>query len=63
MWRYLFAKGRKLVLTDVGRRVLAYAQDIFNTGEELEKFIQKDSVTQVQHITIGVQSNLSRNFY
>jgi LysR family transcriptional regulator, transcriptional activator of nhaA len=55
-------QGRKLVLTDVGRRVLAYAQDIFNTGEELEKFIQKDSATQVQHITIGVQSNLSRNF-
>lgn len=55
-------QGRKLVLTDVGRRVLAYAQDIFNTGEELENFLQKDTATQGQHITLGVQSNLSRNF-
>ncbi|MBR7889131.1 LysR family transcriptional regulator [Marinomonas sp. A79] len=55
-------QGRKLVLTDVGRRVLAYAQDIFNTGEELENFLQKDTVAQGQHITLGVQSNLSRNF-
>jgi LysR family transcriptional activator of nhaA len=55
-------QGRKLVLTDEGRRVLAYAEDIFNTGEELEKFIQKDRAAELQHITIGVQSNLSRNF-
>ena len=55
-------QGRKLVLTDVGRRVMAYAQDIFNTGEELENFLRKDSAYQMQHITIGVQSNLSRNF-
>ncbi|SBS35577.1 Transcriptional activator protein NhaR [Marinomonas spartinae] len=55
-------QGRKLILTDVGRRVLAYAQDIFNTGEELENFLQKGRATQVQHITLGIQSNLSRNF-
>ncbi|MFQ3185761.1 LysR family transcriptional regulator [Marinomonas primoryensis] len=55
-------QGRKLVLTDMGRRVLAYAQDIFNTGEELEIFLHKDNRTQIQHITLGVQSNLSRNF-
>nr|WP_264194033.1 LysR family transcriptional regulator [Marinomonas algarum] len=55
-------QGRKLVLTDVGRRVLAYAQDIFNTGEELENFLQKGTASTNQHITLGVQSNLSRNF-
>ena len=34
-------KGRSLNLTDMGKRVLTYANDIFNTGEELSSFLTK----------------------
>lgn len=54
--------GRQLVLTDMGRKVLNYADEIFTTGEELQSFLNKgDSVTQ-RHINIGVLTTLSRNF-
>lgn len=54
--------GRQLVLTDMGRKVLNYADEIFSTGEELQSFLNKgDSVTQ-RHINIGVLTTLSRNF-
>lgn len=54
--------GRKLVLTDMGRKALNYAEEIFTTGEELQSFLNKgESVTQ-RHINIGVQTTLSRNF-
>lgn len=37
----LFAKsGRGLVLTDAGRMVLGYAEDIFSTGAELEEAVR-----------------------
>ena len=37
----LFAKsGRGLALTDVGRMVLGYAEDIFSTGAELEEAVR-----------------------
>ena len=32
--------GRLLVLTEVGRIVLGYANDIFNKGQELEAFLK-----------------------
>ena len=54
--------GRQLVLTDMGRKVLNYADEIFTTGEELQSFLNKgESVTQ-RHINIGVLTTLSRNF-
>ncbi|SFR61834.1 transcriptional regulator, LysR family [Marinobacter daqiaonensis] len=59
----LFSRsGRKLVLTDTGRRTLAFAEEIFSTGEELETFLLKGADRRVQHLSIGVQTNLSRNF-
>ena len=54
--------GRRLVLTDMGRRVQAYADDIFNTGEELESFLSKGVQVETQHLSIGVLPTLSRNF-
>tara|TARA_R110000868_G_scaffold206555_5_gene455301 strand:- start:1692 stop:2597 length:906 start_codon:yes stop_codon:yes gene_type:complete len=54
--------GRGLVLNDTGKRVMAYADDIFSTGEELESFLKKGLVSQTQHISIGVLTTLSRNF-
>ncbi|KJY98132.1 LysR family transcriptional regulator [Pseudoalteromonas ruthenica] len=59
----LFARqGRNLVLTDMGKRVLAYADDIFNKGEELSSFLLKGVQQEKQHLSIGVLNTLSRNF-
>ncbi|MDP2635691.1 MAG: LysR family transcriptional regulator [Pseudoalteromonas sp.] len=55
-------KGRSLNLTDMGKRVLTYANDIFNTGEELSSFLTKGVIAQKQHLSIGVLNTLSRNF-
>ncbi|MBM6550971.1 LysR family transcriptional regulator [Marinomonas ostreistagni] len=54
-------EGRRLVLTDVGKKVQLYAQDIFATGEELEQFL-KSGNTQHHHLNIGFETHLSRNF-
>lgn len=55
-------QGRKLVLTGDGKRVLEYAEDIFSKGEELEHLISKGFSTKEKHVSIGVLTNLSRNF-
>ncbi len=54
--------GRRLLLTDTGKRVLAYADDIFAKGEELQSFLTKGIVSEAQHLSIGVLTTLSRNF-
>lgn len=54
--------GRKLVLTDTGRQVLQYADDIFTTGDELQSFLKKGESVSRRHIHIGVLTTLSRNF-
>ena len=55
-------KGRTLALTDMGKRVQMYANDIFTKGEELSSFIHKGMISQTQHLSIGVLNTLSRNF-
>ena len=54
--------GRLLVLTEVGRIVLGYANDIFNKGQELEAFLKQGLQSHRQLIRIGSISTLSRNF-
>ena len=41
--------GRQLLLTDVGRKVLSYADEIFTTGEELQSFINKGGTATHQY--------------
>lgn len=53
--------GRNLMLTDQGKKVLSYADDIFTTGQELEALLSK-GVQSTTHVTIGVLTTLSRNF-
>lgn len=53
--------GRSLMLTDQGKKVLSYADDIFTTGQELEALLSK-GVQSTTHVTIGVLTTLSRNF-
>jgi len=55
-------QGRRLILTDAGQRVLAYAGDIFSRGEELEALIKRGITPKVQQLRIGVLSTMSRNF-
>ncbi|HET8806956.1 MAG TPA: LysR family transcriptional regulator [Methylophaga sp.] len=54
--------GRQLVLTDMGRKVLNYADEIFTTGEELQSFLNKGESVAQRHLNIGVLTTLSRNF-
>ena len=54
--------GRKLEVSDAGLRVLAYANDIFARGEELEHFRQAGLTSTVETLRIGVLTTLSRNF-
>jgi LysR family transcriptional regulator, transcriptional activator of nhaA len=54
--------GRTLRLTNAGRRVLAYAQDIFTTGDELEQLLKTGVAPTQQVVSIGVLTHLSRNF-
>lgn len=45
--------GRRLVLTDAGRRALAYADDIFATGQELVGALQGGEQTP-ERLVIGI---------
>lgn len=54
--------GRSLILTPEGKQVLSYADEIFSKGEELESLISKGLPKQLRYVSIGVLSNLSRNF-
>lgn len=58
----LFSReGRRLVLTELGQRVLVYAEDIFRRGEELQQLLKRGATT-VPTLRIGVLSSMSRNF-
>lgn len=54
--------GRQLQLTEWGQRVLGYANDIFNRGEELSALMRDGVGPAVQVVRVGVLSTLSRNF-
>jgi LysR family transcriptional activator of nhaA len=55
-------EGRRLTLTDAGRRVLTYANDIFSKGNELESLLNLGIGTESQLLRIGMLTSLSRNF-
>src|SRR5512140_1064726 len=47
-------QGRRLVLTDVGRTVLRYADDIFRTGQELQRAVKGLPTGQRLRLVVGV---------
>lgn len=53
---------RQLILTDVGKVTLSYAESIFNLGNELEGILKKGHHVGNQVIKIGMLSTMSRNF-
>lgn len=54
--------GRKLRLTETGIRTYAYAEEIFQKGEELEKLLLTGVEPENQTIRIGALATMSRNF-
>ncbi len=52
--RLLERQGRRLVLTDVGRTVLRYADDIFRTGGELQRAVKGLPAGQRLRLVVGV---------
>ncbi len=55
-------EGRALALTEAGRISLAYAEQIFATGNELMAVLKKGRRPERQVLRIGAVATLSRNF-
>lgn len=53
-------QGRGIVLTDVGRIVLDYADDIFSVGKEMLETLRGASVTRPARVQIGVADVLPK---
>lgn len=53
-------KNRKLVLNDVGRSILDYANQIFRLGEELEEVINDQTFDKRVHLQIGVLESIPK---
>lgn len=51
--------GRNLELTDTGRRILAYAEDIFNTGDELLELVRDQSFATIS-FRVGCADSVSK---
>jgi len=63
MGKALFERrNRRLLLTEAGRQVFSYAQEIFTKGEELESLIHRGIEPDYQRLRIGMLSTMSRNF-
>jgi len=57
----LFHKdGRKLTLTDVGRQVFNYAEQIFRLGEELSSSLQDHSSVNRTRLSVGIINSLPK---
>lgn len=54
--------GRRLELTEAGRVAVAYAESIFNRGDELMAALREGRGSRRQSLRIGAMATLSRNF-
>lgn len=52
--------GRGLVLTDAGRTVFRYADEIFSIGEELKEALKGRPTDRPLHLTVGVPDSLPK---
>ncbi|MFT3930110.1 MAG: LysR substrate-binding domain-containing protein [Spongiibacteraceae bacterium] len=55
-------EGRSLKLTEVGRIVFNYAENIFSLGREMMEAIGAGEGQQLQRLRVGAVATLSRNF-
>lgn len=52
--------GRNLELTDTGRRILAYAEDIFNIGDELLGVLHEQKEKKSLPFRVGIADSVSK---
>lgn len=52
--------GRKLELTDTGRRIASYAEDIFTTGDELLELVRDKAFTSTVTYRVGCADSVSK---
>lgn len=55
-------EGRRLKLSEAGRKAYSYAEEIFRQGEELSALFASGAVTSRERVQIGAVATLSRNF-
>ncbi len=53
-------KNRKLVLTEAGRAILDYANQIFRLGEELQEVIKDQTFDKRVHLQVGVLDSIPK---
>ena len=53
--------GRNLELTDAGRRILSYAENIFTTGDELLAALRDHSAKKILPFHVGIADNVSKS--
>ena len=52
--------GRNLELTDTGRRILSYAEEIFSTGDELLEIVRDQSLRTTMAFRVGCADSVSK---
>ena len=60
-WSCCAAAGRGLELTDAGRRILGYAEDIFAMGDELLEALRDDTVKRILPFRVGIADSVSKS--
>jgi LysR family transcriptional activator of nhaA len=56
----LAPQGRRLVLTEAGRTALAYADQIFLLGEQLQDVLTESDIGQTMRLTVGLSDSLPK---
>ncbi|MGI4848581.1 MAG: transcriptional activator NhaR [Janthinobacterium lividum] len=56
----LAPQGRRLVLTEAGRIALAYADQIFLLGEQLQDALAQTDVEKTMRLTVGISDSLPK---
>jgi len=56
----LAPQGRRLVLTEAGRVALAYADQIFLLGEQMQDALAQVEVGQMMRLTVGISDSLPK---
>jgi LysR family transcriptional activator of nhaA len=58
--KLLVKEGRKLVLTEMGRTVYRYAEEIFTTGQELMEAVKGRAKGQALRLDVGAADSVSK---
>lgn len=53
-------RGRRLVITEFGRTVYAYADDIFRLGHELAEVVRGSATDRPMHLRVGVSDSVAK---